>query len=460
MPTLDDVFHFLDAHLSDALGDLVRYCAQPSVSAQPEGLEECGELTVKLIREAGLSALLLRAPGGPPVVYGMGAGIAPTTLLLYNHYDVQPADPLEEWQSPPFQPLVADGKVYGRGTADTKGNIVARLWALRAYQQVFGWLPVTVKFLIEGEEEVGSPHLEEFLHETEQRERFAADVCLWEGSYVDWNGRPDIRLGVKGILYVELEARTAERDMHSSWAPVVPNPAWRLLHALASLKDMDERILIPGFYDAVRPATSEELASLEFLPMDMEQTRVGFGIAGFLGNSTGVDYWRKLMLEPTCNICGIESGYTGAGAKTVLPASARAKLDFRLAPDQRPGDILRKLSDHLANQGFGDIEVRLIAAESPARSSMTAPFVALVKAAAVDAYGMPAGVYPSFPGTGPMSPIIELLGVTVADSGVGYSGSQIHAPNEHIRIEDFLKGMKHIAAIVHRLRQASAPRGG
>lgn len=453
MARLEDVFRWIDEHLEDALADLVRYCRQPSVSAQGLGLEECAQLTAQLMQEAGVAAEVLPGAGGPPVIYGFAPGASRKTLLLYNHYDVQPPEPLEEWTSPPFEPRIAEGKLYGRGAADTKGNIVARLWILRAYQAVFGTLPVSVKFLIEGEEEVGSPHFEAFLSQPEQRQRFATDFCLWEGSSVDWEGRPDIRLGVKGILYVELEVRGAARDLHSSWAPVVPNPAWRLLRALNTLQRPDGRVLIPGFYANVRPPLQEELAALQDMPADEEQTRQAFGVPRFVDGVSGLDYWRRLLLEPTCNICGIEAGYTGPGTKTILPAVAQAKLDFRLVPDQRPEDVLEQLTQHLQQQGFPDVVVRSLAREAPARTPLTAPFVQVVARAAQAVYGRPPGIRPSSPGTGPMAPVVEFLGVSVADTGVGYPDSRTHAPNEHIRIQDFAQGMKHLAAILYYLGQ-------
>ncbi|MBI2887670.1 MAG: M20/M25/M40 family metallo-hydrolase [Chloroflexi bacterium] len=459
MAGLEEIFRYLDAHLDDAVADALRYCRQPSVSAQNLGLEECAALTAQLLREAGCASEVVPVPGGPSVVYGRLAGTSDKTLLLYNHYDVQPPEPLLEWTSPPFEPLVREGKLYARGIADTKGNVVARLWALRAYRETMGELPVAVKLLIEGEEEVGSPHFEDFLRQPRERERFAADYCLWEGSQVDWAGRPDIRLGVKGILYVELEAHTAARDLHSSWAAVAPSPAWRLLWALGSLKGPDERVRIPGFYDAVRPDTREELASLEGMEDDLEQTRQAFGVGDFLGGVRGASYWHRLLMEPTCNICGLEAGYTQAGVKTVLPAVARAKLDFRLVPDQRPQEVLALLRRHLDQEGFSDIAVRALAAEAPARSPISAPFVGLVARAAQQVYGAPPGIRPSIAGTGPMAPVVELLGVTVADCGIAYPGSGVHAPNEHVRIADFLNGMKHCAAILYLLREEGAGTG-
>ena len=451
MATVEQAYSYIDAHLDNALADAVRYCRQPSVSAHGAGLEECAVLTGQILREAGLTAKLLPGAGGPSIVHGHMPGASDKTLLLYNHYDVQPPDPLDQWTSPPFEPRLAEGKLYARGVADTKGNVIARLWAIRAYRETFGALPLSVKFLIEGEEEIGSPHFERFLQQPEERERFAADYCLWEGSIVDWEGRPDIRLGVKGILYVELEVRTAAKDLHSSWAAVVPNPAWRLFWALSTLKSPDERVLIPGFYDDMRPLLPEELASLTTMQSEEEETRRTFGIMRFLNGAAGADFLHRLLLDPTCNICGVETGYIGVGVKTVLPAVARAKLDFRLVPDQRPQDIVEKLRRYLDQQGFSDVQVRSLAAEAPARSPITAPFVGLVARAAEDVYGMPPGVRPSSAGTGPMAPVVDLLGVTVADSGIGYPGSAVHAPDEHVRIEDFVKGMKHMVAILHRL---------
>ncbi|MCX6023374.1 MAG: M20/M25/M40 family metallo-hydrolase [Chloroflexi bacterium] len=445
---MEDLYRYVDDHVDEFVADLVRLCAQPSVAAQGTGLQECAELVAAMLEEAGVRASILPVPGCPfPVVAGEAAGSSPVTLLFYNHYDVQPAEPLDLWDSPPFTPRLADGKLYARGVSDNKGPLVARIAALKAFRAVRGELPAGVKFLIEGEEEIGSSHLLGFL-ETEA-ERFRADACLWEGFGVNGQDQLQIILGAKGLVYVELEARTAGIDIHSSWATVAPNPAWRLAWALASLKGPDERILIDGFYDDVLPPSEADMAALALLPDERQETCDIFGLTRLIGSDNSVEFWRQHLLEPTCNICGIESGYTGVGAKTVLPAWARAKLDFRLVPDQRPEDIEAKLRRHLEQHGFSDVAVTgAIEGEPPARTPMDAPFVALTASTAREVFGTEPVLMPSMAATGPMAQVIETLGVPVADSGVGYPDNRIHAPNENIRIADYVKGIKHVVALL------------
>ena len=451
---MEELYRYIDDHFDEYVADLKRLCQQPSVSAQSLGITESASLVAAMLAEAGMDARVMPTPGGQcPVVYGGALGRTPFTLLLYDHYDVQPPEPLEEWTTSPFDPVVSDGKLYARGASDNKGNLVARLAAIRACRAVFGHLPVAIKFLIEGDEEIGSPHLEPFLKE--HRELFRADACIWEGSQVSWDGRPHIILGVKGILYVELEAYGPDTDLHSSWATVVPNPAWRLLWALSTLKGPDERVLIDGFYDDVRPATPEEMAALDAIPPEDQDTMRTFGLSGLLGGASGREFWRRHLYEPTCNICGILSGYTGEGAKTVLPRVAKAKLDFRLVPNQRPQDIFDKLRRHLDRNGFADVFMSAtMDGEPPARTPINSPFVKLVAEAAQEVYGKPPIIMPTMAATGPMAYVVETLGLPVADSGVGYPGSRVHAPNENIRLDDFKLGIKQIATVLHKLGQA------
>lgn len=451
---LERVYRHIDEHLEETIGDLVRLCRQPSVSAQKLGMAETAQLVSEMLRQCGLSVQLLPLPSGDyPVIYAELAGDSPKTLLFYNHYDVQPPEPLELWSSPPFEPTAREGKLYARGVSDNKGDIVARLAAIKAYRAVHGRLPVTVKFCIEGEEEIGSPHLSAFVQERAQL--LKADACIWEGGGVNWQDQPLLTLGLKGILYVELEAKGANRDLHSSMATVVPNPAWRLLWALNTLKDREERILIEGFYDDVRPPSQADLEAIAHMPEDDEATRRSLGLEALLKGVRGNEFKRRHLFEPTCTICGLISGYTGEGAKTVLPSWARAKLDFRLVPDQQPEDILAKLRRHLDKAGFADISIAAaMEGEEPARTPLDAPFVRVVYEAAQEVYELEPVIVPTMAASGPMAAFTHTLGLPTVACGVNHPDCRMHAPDENIRIQDLIKGIRHIAAILRRFAAA------
>ena len=449
-----EYFDYLEGHRDEWIAMLADLCRLPSVSAQGSAIVETATLLQKMLEEVGFSTRLLpKSQNGNPVVYGELRGNSPFTLLLYNHYDVQPAEPMEIWSSLPFEPALREGKIYGRGVSDNKGNIIARLAALLSLRAVRGSLPITVKVCIEGDEEIGSPHMEEFVHQ--HLELLRADACLWEGGGVNGRGQPEVTLGVKGLLYVEIEARTADRDAHSSWATVAPNAAWRLTWALASLKDAEERVLIDGFYDAVRPPTAAEQAAVEAMPSEEEETTRSLGLRRFLLELAGPELRRRHLFEPTCTIDGLLSGYTGLGPKTVLPAQATAKLDFRLVPDQEPADILAKLRRHLDAHGFQEVALRLMAAERPARTPIDDPFVATVGRALEAVYGRPPVLIPTMAGTGPLWPFREALRLPVADFGIGYPDNRIHAPDENIRLEDFMRGAKAVVALLLGLGRAA-----
>jgi acetylornithine deacetylase/succinyl-diaminopimelate desuccinylase-like protein len=445
---MQDVFRHIEKHRDEAVEQLVRLISMPSVSAQGSAIRETARAVQSMLEELGFEAEVVPKWGGNAVVLGQLAGASAKTILFYNHYDVQPAEPLDLWSSPPFEAAIRDGKIYGRGVSDNKGNIIARLAAIRALVAVRGRVPVNIKFCIEGDEEIGSPAIEPFVEK--YADRLAADACIWEGSDVNWQGQLKITLGVKGILYVDLLAKGASHDAHSSYATVVPNPAWRLVWALASLKDADENILIDGFYDSVRPATAPERAAVEAMPSEEEHTAESFGLTGFVKGVRGLEYRLRHILEPICNIDGLSAGYEGGGPKTVIPCQASAKVDFRLVPDQTPDEILDKLRRHLDARGFADIEVRRLSAERPARTAIDDPFVEVVRETARQVYPAEPLVSPSMAGTGPLYPFVVTLGLPTADCGVGYPDSRIHAPDENIRLADFVRGAQHVAVILER----------
>ncbi|GAB4265182.1 MAG: M20/M25/M40 family metallo-hydrolase [Candidatus Promineifilaceae bacterium] len=449
----NDISVQIDTHIQQNLDhwleQLARLVGQPSVSAQNLGIDDCAALVADMLKEQGFKAEIMPSDGYP-VVYGEGKGRSDKTLLFYLHYDVQPPEPLELWESPPFTMTIKGDKAYGRGISDDKGHIICRLAALAAVKEVMGELPCNVKFVIEGEEEVGSPNMPAFVEK--HQEKLAADACIWEFGGVDFEGRPTQTLGMRGICYVELSVESMTIDAHSGLGgSVFPNAAWRLVWALNSLKDENERVLIPGFYDDVIPPTARDRALLAALPNDFEKYRQMFGLAGFLlGMTDEMQLKETAVFQPTCTICGLTSGYQGPGSKTVLPAKASAKIDFRLVPDQKPDDIVAKLRAHLDAQGFSDIKITLLGGGRPARVDPDDPFVQLTNKAAEEVYGVPPLIEPIIGGSGPNYPFIHVLGLPLVSAGIGYPYAQVHAPNENIHLPTFVKGIQHTARIIQR----------
>ena len=447
---MNEIFDHIEAHTDEYLARVKRACAQPSISAQGKGIVEMADLVTEMLRTVGFGVELVPTDGAP-VVLGRMAGRSERTLLLYNHYDVQPVDPLDEWTTPPFEPDLRDGKLYARGTADNKGSIVSRVCALEAYLAYRDALPVNIVWVIEGEEEIGSPYLGQF---AEQRADMLREAygCVWEAGGKNAREEYEIALGCKGLLYVELRIREAARDLHSALAATVVNPAWRLLWALNTLKGPDEHVRIPGFYDNVRPISPAQQQALADWDYPEEEVRILYGIDGFLDGLTGERLKERLIFGPTCNVDGFHAGYGGPGSKTVLPCQASAKLDFRLVPDQDPERILALLREHLAAEGFGNVEVIVFSGEHPAAGDPAHPFVQTAVRTAGRVYGHRPALIPMMSGTGPVHQLCGQFGVPIVTAaGVGYAGSRGHAPNEHIRVADFVVVTQYMAALLEDL---------
>lgn len=447
MTNIQAVDTAIQERIDQTLEELSRLCAQPSIAAQGLGMEPCAELVKEMLAARGFNVQILPTAGFP-VVFAERKGRSNKTLLFYNHYDVQPPEPLELWETPPFEPAIRDGKMYARGVSDDKGHILCRLAAIDAILAVDGELPCNVKFLIEGEEEIGSINLAPFIED--HTDLLAADACLWEFGYVNSEGVPIQYAGLRGICYVELSIRTASRDVHSgTGGSIFPNAAWRLTWALNSLKTPDEQIRIPGFYDKVVPPSERDLQLLEKLPDPADEYKERFGLQGFIkGIEGGQELKREAIFTPTCTICGLTSGYQGPGSKTVLPSEASAKVDFRLIPNQDPQEVLLQLRNHLNNEGFSDIEITFLGGEAPARTDPDDPFLQMVVESAREVYGVPMMIQPMSGGSGPNHAFIHHLNVPVATAGVGYPDSRAHAPNENLVIENFVDGVKHTARIL------------
>ncbi len=447
MTNIETIEKHLETHLDDSIDELSRFCKQPSVAAQNWGLAECASLAADMLKKRGFKVEVIPTEGAP-VVYAERQGRSQKTLLFYNHYDVQPPEPLELWDSPPFEPTLRDGKLYARGVSDDKGHLVSRLFAIDAILANEGELPCNVKFVIEGEEEVSSIHLKDFV--LSHVEQLKADGCIWEFGGVDHREVPIQYLGLRGICYVELSVETAKIDVHSGLGgSIFPNAAWRLVWALNTLKGPDERIRLPGHYDHVKPPSKRDKDLFEALPEVADEYKTRYGVDHFLrGLTGGVDLRLAEVFEPTCTICGLTSGYQGEGSKTVLPARASAKVDFRLVPDQTPAQVLKALREHLDKEGFTDVKIKFLGGEEPARTDPDDPFVKLVVETAQPVYGMPMQIVPMSGGSGPNHAFVHNLHLPVVSAGIGYPGSQGHAPNENIRLDLYIKGSRHIARIL------------
>jgi acetylornithine deacetylase/succinyl-diaminopimelate desuccinylase-like protein len=439
---------YLENNMKASIQELTILAAQPSVSAQNWGLIDCAKLVKSMLEKRGFKVELLTHKDSAPVVFGQLKGRTDKTLLIYNHYDVQPVEPLDLWQSPPFEPQVRDGKLFGRGVNDDKGHFVNRLFAIDAIIAKDGMLPCNIKWVLEGEEETTSEALHEVVRADPQK--FNADACIWEFGGVDDKDRPMEYLGLRGICYVELSVETANQDVHSGLGgSIMPNAAWRLVWALDSLKGPDENIRIAGFYNKVKPVSAKTRILLEALPDEAEQLIQQYGIKSFLKGIKGGSELRLAEAhEPTCTICGLNSGYQGEGAKTVQPARASAKVDFRLVPDQVPEEIFELLRAHLDRNGFEDVKIVLLGKERPAVTDPEHPFVDLVVETAREVYGMPMQIVPSVGGSGPNSIFKEYLDFPIVSAGIGYPAMQAHAPNENVRLDLYLKGAKHIIRII------------
>jgi acetylornithine deacetylase/succinyl-diaminopimelate desuccinylase-like protein len=408
-------------------------------------MEACAQLVGKILERHGFEVQHFPTPGNP-IVVGRARGRSERTFLFYNHYDVQPPEPLELWTSPPFEPQVRDGALYARGAKDDKGEFLARLASVDAVRAAYGGeLPCGVTFILEGEEEIASPHIAQFVRE--HLDLLKSHGSVWEEGGINDEGRPVNTLGRRGVLSVELEAQTLRRDAHSGMGHLLPNAAWRLLRALSTLKGPDERILVPGFYDNVLPPSALDEVLIAAAPSEEDAVRAEFGVEEFLRGATGYEY-KRAVFEPTCNIAGIWSGYQGRGMKTVIPAVATAKLDFRLVPDQDPEVIFEQIRKHLDDQGFADVKLTWLGAMWPSKAGGADPLIDLTARTGEEVYGKPPVLVPLQGGSSPVYAFARPLGITVVTAGVGYPGSRTHAPDEHVRLSDFLNGARHIARIL------------
>ena len=444
----------VDSHMEDLISDLQTLIKQPSVSAKNEGIEDCAKLVQKLLKKSGISSEILKLKKNvAPIVYGevKSKQNPKKTLLFYNHYDVQPAEPFDLWEYPPFSGTRKGNKIFGRGATDDKGELITRIKAVEASLKATGDVPCNIKFVIEGEEETGSAHIEEYLKK--YKKKFSSDGVIWEFGYVDAKNRPIIGLGMKGLLFVELSVKESIRDVHSSLAVLIKNPAWRLIEAVSTLRDSKGKILIKDWYKEVTPFSKKDLELIKEEPFDENVFKKEFGIRSFVGNKKGMDAKKALVGNATCNIAGFLSGYTGNGAKTILPGESLVKIDFRLIPKMNPKKQIMRLKNHLKSKGFGDVKIKVYHGEAAARTDSSDPFVSHVKNAADKSFGKSI-LNVSNAGTGPMYPFANILKAPCISIGSTYMFSRIHSPNEFARIDLLKKTTKCMCLIMQNFGQS------
>jgi acetylornithine deacetylase/succinyl-diaminopimelate desuccinylase-like protein len=444
----DPVMTYIRDHLDESVKDLQTLLKQVSISAQNKGLEPCAELLkAMMIRDGIANTQVLPTDGGPPVVVGsLMNPRAKKTLLCYGHYDVQPPEPLELWDSDPFGADIRDGVIYARGATDNKSGCLAFVKAAKAFLEVDGAPPVNLIFLFEGEEEVGSPHLEDFVEKYKGILQCDASIGL-DGGVNRTSLRPEVHLGIKAILYVELRTKGLKADMWSGRAQTVKSPVWRLIHALNTIFDQETgQVLIDGWYDDWAEPDEYDMAFLRqeaaFFNREEYQWQLG---ARALSTDDDLELLKRAHYGASANICGIQAGYTGEGSKTIVPAEAMAKLDFRCPPRLEPSVQFEKLKRHLTKHGFDDIEVILHnARKNPYKTNSREAISQATFKAAERVFG----TQPVVHGVSIQGLIMLHIPHPAVLSGFGAAENNLHAPNENMPIDRYLQGIQYAAAIM------------
>ncbi|MDV6378584.1 M20/M25/M40 family metallo-hydrolase [Sporosarcina sp. GW1-11] len=444
---LDRIPEELASEKEEYLEQLFALLRQKSISSQNTGITECAELLKQVMEDIGIDTQIMQT-NGHPVVYGeMLNKDHSFTLLIYGHYDVQPAEPVEQWLSPPFEPTMRDGRIYCRGVGDNKGQLMAQLLGLKTYLKIFGKLPINIKFLFEGEEEIGSPNLSPFVKE--HKDLLQADLVYTSDGSSHNSGAPLLLLGTRGCLDLELRANGADRENHSgNTGNILPNPAWKLINLLQTMCDQDGRVLIEGFYDHILLPTPREKELLRKLPFDAEDIGNKIGYPHL--KMDGETYYHKLTMEPTFNINGLHSGYTGEGVQTIIPATATVKMDVRLVVDQDPMDIYEKINRHVQKHD-PNIEVEFISAMEPSRTPADLDIVKVVINAVQDSYKQEPLVQPSLGSSLPDYVWTKVLGVPSIIMPYANFDQGNHSPNENLEIDYFFNGINCTCHVIHAL---------
>nr|WP_290667230.1 dipeptidase [Ardenticatena sp.] len=451
---------YASAHRSRFVEELKAFLRIPSISTLSEhaaDVRRAAEWLAEQMRVAGIQHVELVETGGHPIVYGewLGAGPNAPTVVVYGHYDVQPVDPLDEWKTPPFEPTIIGENIYARGATDDKGQLFIHVKAAEAYLKTIGRLPVNIKYIFEGEEEVGSVHLDTFI--AENRERLAASSAIISDTHILGPETPSIVYGLRGLAYIEVTVQGPRNDLHSGlYGGAVENPALVLARMLAHLHDEHGRVTIPGFYGAVRPLTPLERESLAQIPYGEEELKAETGVPAVWGEPE-YSIVERIGARPTLDVNGMWAGFTGEGAKTIIPARASAKISMRLVPDQDPDDIAQRAIAYL--QELAPPTVTFSAKTLHGGKPALIPLDSVPMQAAAAAFEAVWGKRPIFTREGGSIPVVatfmDILGAPPVMLGFGLGDDNLHAPNEKFYLPNFYRGIDTVIEYMRLLAEMS-----
>ena len=448
MSDLTAVFDQIEQHRETYLERLMEYLRHPSISAHDIGIREVAALLVDKLTTLGMTAEAIPTAGHPMVLGRRSDVPGAPTVLLYGHYDVQPTDPLEAWDSPPFEPTLRNGRVYARGAGDNKGQHFAQLLAIEAYLDVHGKLPCNVIVLLEGEEEIGSPRIADFVRD--HADLLKTDLVITADGPLHPSGRSIVEFGVRGMAGFDLVVRTGRTDAHSgNHGGTMPNAIWTLVHLLATMKTPQGQITIDGLHDPIIPPTNAERAAADALPVDIAGYMDEMGLAR-LDAPADRPFHDRLMFHPTLTINGLHGGYDGPGSKTVLPCAAVAKCDIRLVPDMTPDQVLGCVRAHVARHA-PEVEVIPRGGMLPSRTSIESPFTTVIVDAIRAARSEDPLMYPSAGGSLPDYVFTKILGVPAFVVPYANADEANHAPNENLEVDLFYAGIRTGAALLEKL---------
>lgn len=454
MTQLDQVFSHIDANRDAFLSRLMDYVRHPSISAQNIGITEVAAILVDHLTSLGMQAEAVPTSGHPMVLARRADAPGAPTVMLYGHYDVQPPEPLDLWDSPPFEPTIHNDRIYARGIGDNKGQHFAQLLAIESHLAVTGTLPCNVIVLLEGEEEIGSPRIAEFVRDN--AERLKADLVVTADGPLHTSGKPIVTFGVRGVLSFDLVVRTGRTDAHSgNHGGTMPNANWMLVHLLATMKDADGRITIDGLHDPIVPPSDTERAAADALPVDVPGYLKDMELSK-LDAPQCRPFNDRLMFHPTLTINGLHGGYDGPGSKTVLPCSAIAKCDIRLVEAMTPDQVLECVRAHVAKHA-PEVEVVPHGGMLPSKTSMDSPFAEIVVDAVRAARDVEPLLYPSIGGSLPDYVFTKTLGIPAFVTPYANADEANHAPNENLEIDLFFDGIRTGAALLDRLGKMEKP---
>ncbi len=458
--SVSDVVASLDRDRQQILDGLIELLRIPSISALGEHRQDvrrAADWLAEEMRRIGLENVQVMPTAGHPIVFGEWTRAAGRpTALVYGHYDVQPVDPLDEWERPPFEPEVRDGQIYGRGATDDKGQLFMHLKVVERYLRDAGALPMNLKLVFEGEEESGSEHLDQFIEE--YADLLRADVAVISDTSMFARGYPSITYGLRGICYLQLDVTGPSVDLHSgSYGGAVANPLQVLSEMLASLKDDGDHVTVPGFYDRVRPLSEAERSAWSALPFDEDEFKRSAELDGkALRGEAGFSVLERLWARPTLEINGIWGGFTGEGAKTIIPSDAHAKLSCRLVPDQDPEEIARLVTAHLERIAPQTVAAHVTVIHSGNASLTPIDHPAVQAGMRALEKGFPCA-HPSFIREGGSIPVVatfqRVLGIPTVLLGIGLREEHAHAPNERLDLDNFAGGMRSIAYLWQELAE-------